>query len=67
MRTIHHAQLAIRLSPAERHAVKRVAVDLDVSVSALARRALLDYLERVARDPAIHQLPGRAEREERSR
>ncbi len=52
MQTLPHAQLTIRLSPGERRAVKRAAIDLDVSVSALARRALLDYLQRIASDPA---------------
>ena len=52
MTTTHHAQLAIRLSPDERRAAKRVAIDLNVSVSALARRALRDYLDRLARAPS---------------
>jgi hypothetical protein len=51
MRTTQHAQLVVRCSPAERRAVKRAAVDLDVSVSALARRALRDYLARRAAEP----------------
>jgi hypothetical protein len=47
-----YVHLGIRLTPAERRAIRRAALELDVSASALARRALLDYLARIASDPA---------------